>query len=140
MNREDRKIILIIASAHGLVHLFMLIFISTNISIAKELHLNLFQIGNLGTLSYLAFGLGAIPAGIIMDKIGSRRVLFIALLGLGVSSILVGISASVWQFGASLVLLGIFASFYPVASHICFLSPKSVREVNSEAQKADFNS
>lgn len=112
MSKEERKIIFITSSAHGLVHLFMLVFISTNISIAKEMNLNLFQIGNLGTLSYLAFGLGAIPAGIMVDKFGSRKALFISLFGLTLSSILVGLSSSPRQFGFSAVLLGIFASIY----------------------------
>ncbi len=112
MNSDDRKIILVTASTHGLVHLLMLIFISINISIAKEMKLNLFQIGNLGTLSYLAFGLGAIPAGIMIDKIGSRKALFITLLGLGISAIFVGLSISPLMFGFSIFFLGIFASFY----------------------------
>jgi len=112
MNKEERKIIFITSSAHGLVHLFMLIFISTNISIAKEMNLNLFQIGNLGTLSYLAFGLGAIPAGIMVDKFGSRKALVISLFGLTISSIFMGLSSSPWQFGFSAALLGTFASIY----------------------------
>jgi MFS family permease len=112
MNSEDRKTMLVTASTHGLVHLLMLVFISTNISIAKEMNLNLFQIGNLGTLSFLAFGLGAIPAGIMIDKIGSRKALFITLLGLGISTIFVGLSTSPLMFGFSIFFLGIFASFY----------------------------
>jgi len=90
----------------------MLLFVTANVLMAKELGVGLFYIGNLGTISYLAFGLGALPAGFLADRIGSHRTITLSLLGAGTSSFFISQSRGPIGLIISLACLGGFASLY----------------------------
>jgi len=112
MEAQERSIVALTSSAHGLIHLYMLLFMTANILMAKELGVGLFYIGNLGTISYLAFGLGALPAGFLSDRIGSHRTITLCLLGAGASSFFISQSKGPVGLAISLMCLGGFASLY----------------------------
>jgi predicted MFS family arabinose efflux permease len=66
----------------------------------------------VGTAHYLAFGLGAIPAGILADRFGSRNLLLACLGGCAASAALVAAAPSFAVFSIGLVGLGAAASVY----------------------------
>jgi len=69
-------------------------------------------LGVIVTIGYGLFGLGALPGGVIIDRIGSRRLISICLLGMGLSYILLGLAPSVLIIAVALVIWGISASVY----------------------------
>lgn len=112
LNREERRALLFASIAHALVHSFMLILPAVLIPIMNEFDISVTQVGFLGTLSYLMFGLGAIPSGWLTDKYGSRGLVIICLIGSGASSIFIGLSTDLVMLYAGLILLGLFTSIY----------------------------
>jgi MFS family permease len=68
--------------------------------------------GVIGTIGYMLYGVGSIPAGILTDKYGAKRMLTAGVIGMGVTSILVGISPVGWFFAITYALLGLAASIY----------------------------
>ncbi len=112
MESQERRIVALTSCAHGLIHIYMLLFITANILMAKELGVGLFYIGNLGTISYFAFGLGALPAGFLSDRIGCHRTITLSLLGAGASSFFIFFSRGPVGLALALACLGIFASLY----------------------------
>jgi len=112
MSKGERKIVAITTLSHGLTHMYITLFIATNILMAKEFGLSLLRIGMVGTAAYFLFGFGSLPAGFLADKIGGRRVLFLALAGQAVASFMVGMSRGVLSLLLGMMLLGTFASFY----------------------------
>ena len=112
LNREERRALLFASIAHALVHSFMLILPAVLIPIMNEFDISVTEVGFLGTLSYLMFGLGAIPAGWLTDKFGSRGLVIICLIGSGASSLFIGLSTDLEMLYAGLMLLGLFTSIY----------------------------
>jgi MFS family permease len=74
--------------------------------------LSFFEIGVIGTVGYLMYGVGSIPAGILTDKFGPKRMLSLGVLSMAVTSILVGISPVGWFFAIAYALFGLAASIY----------------------------
>ncbi len=62
------------------------------------------------TPGFVAFGIGAILAGWIADKWSREGMIAIFFIGIGASSILVGMANNPFQVAVSLTLVGIFAA------------------------------
>jgi MFS family permease len=126
MNREEKTIIRVTTSSHGLVHLFEnvtppLIPILTGVFSTDYFHL-----GVVVTIFSYAFGLGAIPAGILADRLGPRRLVILYLFGSGVSAGLVWFTDTLWAYAVVMAFLGIFCSTYHPAANT--LISRSIRE------------
>ena len=70
------------------------------------------RVGWLGTAWTLPFGLGAVIAGWLADRVGSKRILIAYLIGCAVLSTSVGFSKSYSSLLLTMILMGAFASFY----------------------------
>ena len=68
---------------HGLVHALMLIFPQVIVDLRRDLGCSLFELSRAANIGYFAFGLGALPAGWLADRLGSRRVLVGCAAGVG---------------------------------------------------------
>ena len=112
LNQEERRALLFASIAHALVHSFMLILPAVLIPIMNEFSISATEVGFLGTLSYLMFGLGAIPSGWLTDKFGSRGLVLICLIGSGSSALLIGLSTDLPMLYGGLTVLGLFTSIY----------------------------
>ena len=112
LNREERRALLFASIAHALVHSFMLILPAVLIPIMNEFSITATEVGFLGTLSYLMFGLGAIPSGWLTDKYGSRGLVIICLIGSGASALFIGLSTELVMLYAGMTVLGLFTSIY----------------------------
>ena len=112
LNREERRALLFASTGHALVHSFMLILPAVLIPIMSEFSISATEVGFIGTLSYLMFGIGAIPSGWLTDKYGSRELVVICLVGSGASSLLIGFSADLAMLYTGMISLGLFTSIY----------------------------
>lgn len=95
-----------------LTHSLMLIYPTLFLVIQDELGLGFDALGFIALASSFMFGLGAIPAGYFERRLGGRKLLLIFQVGCFFSALAVGFSNTVFQFTASLILLGFTASTY----------------------------
>jgi MFS family permease len=100
--------------------------------IAKDLHINLTQVGALGTLVN-AFGvILALPAGYIATKIGGLKTLIIALFVYGLGFLFSGISANYLLLLFTFSIAGIgFGVFHPIA--FALIAKWSAKETRGRA-------
>ncbi|MFB6113832.1 MAG: MFS transporter [Halodesulfurarchaeum sp.] len=112
MNRNDRTIVGLAMVSHALVHTYEL-----SIPILMTIWLDEFAVsaGRLGlvvSFGYALFGLGAIPAGILADRFGSRRIIGLTLFGMGIAFVLLSLAPGIPLIALGLVIWGAAASFY----------------------------
>ncbi len=112
MTRSERRTVWLLALSHAMVHSYMLIFPVVLLPIIKEFSVGYFMAGLMGTISGVAFGLGALPAGVFVDWIGAKRLIVIYLVGAALSSIMVGISPSFFLLTSFLGVLGLSCSLF----------------------------
>jgi len=75
------------------------------------------QVGWLISAFTVAYGIGQLPAGWLADRIGSRAVITIGVVGVGLSGLLVGLSPTYIVMVVFLVLLGAAGGgYHPAAS------------------------
>lgn len=111
-DENERRILGVTGIAHFATHFFEQMFPTAAVAIALEVGRPIGEVLGWSFLSYLLFGLGALPAGFLTDRWQARRMLQICLLGLGGSSLLVASSSSGPALVLSLGALGLFASIY----------------------------
>jgi MFS family permease len=122
MNGNDRSITGLVMLAHGMVHTYELsipIFVSIWLAEFDTLQLAGLEIGvtqaTLGvvvTAGYALFGLGALPGGIVVDRIGSRRLIAACLFGMAGSFLLLGVAPNLLVVTLALLAWGAAASVY----------------------------
>ena len=102
----------LVGLSHATNHLVMLIFPSVLLLVQHEFALSDVEFGILANAGLLCYGLGALPAGMLADRIGGTRVLAIWLLGSGLACVGVGLSTGPWALGVGLAVLGLCASLH----------------------------
>ena len=108
-----RVVSLLLNIAHGIDHMFLLIFATAVATIAVEFGFsNWTDLMPYSVGAFVLFGLGALPAGRLGDLWGRRVLMIIFFLGMGASALLVAATQNAWQLAAALTLLGAFASIY----------------------------
>jgi MFS family permease len=112
MSQQEKKVAWLAGTSHLLTHGYMTLLPAVLVVMVNLEGLDFFSIGTIATVGYFLYGFGSIPAGIISDRIGARRMLRVGLYGMAFSSILVGLSANSWTFAVSYGLLGLSASIY----------------------------
>jgi MFS family permease len=122
VNRNDRSIVALVSLAHGLVHTYELtipIFVSIWLVEFSAVDLGFTSVGvtaaTLGvivTAGYGLFGAGSLPAGVLVDRVGSRRLIRACLFGMGVSFLLLAVAPGLVVVTLALLVWGIAASVY----------------------------
>jgi MFS family permease len=98
---------------HLLDHLFMLIFATVAaLALATEWGLSYAELIPYAMPGFVAFAVGAIPAGWIADKWHRHGMICIFFLGIGLASFLTSIANSPLQIGCGLFGIGLFAAIY----------------------------
>src|SRR3972149_6567196 len=98
------RIILYTALAHGLVHTVELTYAALLSRIGHEFGQGDFVLGVVASAFAFTFGASALPSGLLVDRLGSRRVITFVFLAASVSSLLVGFSPSIVVLGGFLAL------------------------------------
>ncbi|MFQ6057797.1 MAG: MFS transporter [Anaerolineae bacterium] len=112
MNSAERRVVALTSLAHGLNHVYMLIFSAVLPLMLREFPVGIFRMSLVGNLAYFTYGLGALPAGLIADKVGSRRLIAASLLGTSLVSLAIGLTPHFLALSLAMILFGAFASFY----------------------------
>jgi len=108
-----RVVSLLLNVAHGVDHMFLLIFATAVAAIAADF--GYFKWEDLMPYSvgaFALFGLGSLPAGRLGDVWGRRIMMIVFFFGIGAAALLVATTQNAWQLAAALTLLGAFASIY----------------------------
>ncbi|MFB6256560.1 MAG: MFS transporter [Haloplanus sp.] len=122
MNGNDRSIVGLVMLAHGMVHTYELsipIFVSIWLSefdtlqiAGVEVAVTQATLGVVVTAGYALFGIGALPGGIVVDRVGSRRLIAACLFGMGGAFLLLGTAPNLLVVALALLLWGAAASVY----------------------------
>ena len=108
-----RVVTFLLNVAHGVDHMFLLIFATAVIAIAHEFGFSTWEdLMPYGVGAFFLFGLGALPAGRLGDLWGRRIMMIIFFIGIGVAALLTALAQNAWQLAAALTLLGAFAAIY----------------------------
>jgi len=108
-----RSVSLLLNIAHGVDHMFLLIFATAVATIAVEFGFSSWtELMPYSVGAFVLFGLGALPAGRLGDLWGRRIMMIIFFVGMGAAALLVALTQNAWQLAAALTLLGVFASIY----------------------------
>ncbi len=117
MHKREKKILLLTVTAHALVHIFDGMVAPLLPLLVREFETNYFRIGVVVTMFSILFGAGALPAGILADRVGSRRLITIYLFGAGGAFIAVAMAGSYWGYAVIMAVAGLFCSTYHPASN-----------------------
>lgn len=122
MDRNDRSIIGLVMVGHALVHTYEMtlpLFLIDWLSEFEQISLGFAQVdvttatlGVIVTIAYGLFGLGAVPGGLLVDRLGSRRLITGCLLGMGSAYLLLGLAPNLVVITLALVVWGVAASVY----------------------------
>ena len=108
-----RVVSLLLNVAHGIDHMFLLIFATAVASIALEFGYTKWEdLMPYSVGAFALFGLGALPAGRLGDLWGRRVMMIIFFFGIGGAALLTAMTQNAWQLAAGLTLVGVFAAIY----------------------------
>ena len=112
-------------TSHGLVHLYEGVLPPLLPLVMAEFGTDYFTMGIIVSIFSYAFGLGSLPAGILADKIGPRRLVSLYLFGAGIAGVLVLPASSLLFYAIVMGLMGAFCSAYhPAANTLISLGIK----------------
>ncbi|WP_323171185.1 MFS transporter [Natrialba sp. PRR66] len=109
---NDRSITGFVMIAHAVVHTYELSIPILMVIWQTEFSVNTAVLGVAVSVGYALFGLGALPAGILADRFGSRELVMVCLAGMGGSFLLLSAAQGVAMITAALCLWGVAASIY----------------------------
>ena len=112
MNPTEKKSLRMISSSHVLNHLIEGAVPPLIPLLLVAFGANYFQMGLVVTVFAYAFGMGSFPAGLLVDRVGPKRLLEIFLFGSGILCLAVLPVRSLFPFGVIMGLLGLLGSLY----------------------------
>jgi MFS family permease len=110
--RVSRRIAWTSALIHGLVHASVLLLPTVLADLQRTFHVSLLDVLGVANLMYLAFGVSAVPAGYLADRVGSRAMMLAAAGGCAAALAMVATAGSFPVLAAGLILLGVSAGVY----------------------------
>src|SRR3989454_5505354 len=110
-----RPTALLLNAGHALDHLFLLIFATAVGAIATDWGMIWQDLMPYTAGGFVMFGLRSLPAGRLGGLWGVRAMMVVFFLGMGVSGLLIALTAVVWSLAAALTLLGgVWSVYHPV--------------------------
>jgi predicted MFS family arabinose efflux permease len=95
-----------------MVHFYEQIFPALLLTMIAYFQIEFATAGLMQMLLAMAFGLGALPAGYIADRIGAKRIVMIYLIGAALSCIFISTARSATALAMGLAAMGVFISLY----------------------------
>jgi len=112
MNRDSTHFFLLNVG-HFFDHFFTLIFATVAaLALSREWGLGYAELLAYATPGFFAFGLFALPAGWLADRWNRDGMMVVFFIGIGLSSMLAGLSETALQMGVWLFVIGIFGAIY----------------------------
>lgn len=106
------RLVWLVGFSHATNHFVMLVFPAVLLLVQQEFDLGYAGLGILASASFLGYGLAALPAGMLADRVGGERVLAVWLAGSGLACCAIAVSRGPWTLGTGLAALGLFASLH----------------------------
>ena len=97
---------------HAYDHLFMLLFPTVVLTLEGQFDQSYSELLALAIPGFVAFAVGAIPAGWLGDRWSRSAMLAIFFIGIGVAAILTGFARTQLEIAIGLFFIGLFASIY----------------------------
>jgi MFS family permease len=119
MSRETFRLVLLVSCAHALVHVYELSLPSFELLIGGEYGVPKATTGLLANCWRFPFGAGAILAGWLVDRFGSKPLLIIYLSGCAATAAAAALADGLWILFAAMFAMGTFASIYHPAGLAC---------------------
>jgi MFS family permease len=117
MDRHEKRVVALTGCAHALTHGYLLIFPAVLLLLQKEFSIGYLKLGVISNIMSLTYGLGALPGGLIYNRLGPKKLFFLCFFGSSIACILVAISSSLIFFTLGLALIGALGSVYhPMAN------------------------
>ncbi len=110
--RHHRIRFLFLNVGHFLDHLFVLIFATAALQLISEWELSYAELIPYATPGFIAFGIGAIPAGWLADRWSREGMLAVFFVGIGCASLLAATADTPLQMAVWLTLIGLFGAIY----------------------------
>ncbi len=107
-----RRLVWLVGLSHATNHFVMLIFPAVLLLVRQEFGLGYVGLGLIANVALLGYGMGALPAGMLADRLGGERLLAIWLLGGGLACIGIGASTGPLGLVIGLAALGLFGSLH----------------------------
>ncbi|PPR22502.1 MAG: hypothetical protein CFH38_01158, partial [Alphaproteobacteria bacterium MarineAlpha10_Bin1] len=108
----NRQRFIFLNLGHAYDHLFMLLFPTVVLTLHGQFEGSYSELLLLATPGFVAFAVGAIPAGWLGDRWSRSGMMAIFFIGIGVASILTGLARSKTEIAIGLFFIGLFASIY----------------------------
>ena len=103
--------------AHAFDHFFLLIFPTAVLALGEAWAMPYGEVLALGTPAFVVFALATLPVGWLGDRVSRTSLMSVFFVGIGASSVLVGLAPGPVGIAVALGLLGLFAAIYhPVAT------------------------
>lgn len=132
MKPHTFRLVLLVSFAHAMVHMFEHALPAVEQMIGDDFGVTKAQTGALGTVWRLPFGLGALLAGWLTDRLGAKRMLIAYLLGCVATSVGVWWAPTWTILFAMMFAMGTFASIYHPAG-LSLLSRETTPETRGKA-------
>lgn len=101
-----------IYAAHGASHGFMLVLPAVLVALRAEFHASFTTLGTVATVSSMLYGLGALPAGLLADRVGAPVLLRVFAGGSAICCGLAAVAPGIWWLAAALALLAAAGALY----------------------------
>jgi MFS transporter, FSR family, fosmidomycin resistance protein len=109
---NERNVVLLTGVGHFGTHFFELMYPTLAVTLAQETGAPLERVFGWSFLGYLLFGLGALPFGMLADRIGARLLIIAGIFGMGVFAIAASESGHGTALAICLGGMGLSASIY----------------------------
>lgn len=126
------RLVLLVSCAHALVHTFELALPAVEQMIGDEYGVGKGATGTLGMVWRLPFGLGAVLAGYLADRYGSRPLLIVYLVGCSATAVLARWAPTFNVLFLVMLAMGCFASIYHPAG-LSLISRETTAETRGSA-------
>ena len=112
MRFRQRGLVAYISVAHAFIHTIEITYAVLLSRIGDDFGSDLFVLGIIANGFAFMFGFAALPSGVLVDRLGIQRVLFLAFTAAAASALLVATATNTWTLGLFLALLGMSIGLY----------------------------
>jgi len=113
--------------SHCLDHFTMLVFGKSAYDAGRHFGMSYEEIIVYGVAGFVLFGGMAPVAAQMADRYSRSLMMVVYHFGIGIAAVLAGLAQSVWQLGAAIGLIGVFAAIYhPVGIAMLIKSNRSI--------------